>query len=274
MKQNAGVQSLFIVSLPRSLSMLTFRVCRDALGLAAPSWAVGGEILNHDLHRLGPWPRGAQEGGKYLTETNDPQRVRAAIDFLEAVASPRGRVYKDVVNPFVLAGWEGLPAFGVLKIRRDVADVATAMLSRGWSYPANAAPEGGTWRDRAGRRVVAHRAWRTAARRVLPTLAYGRATSALLRDDVLRGLLRAERVLDTMPGVSVAYDDLVRDEEALRNALRQLYPEADLPPLGYLDDAFRRERAQVLRRRDSSSYVRLRDRVAALRAEAIPSTSG
>jgi hypothetical protein len=87
-------------------------------------------------------------------------------------------------------------------------------------------------------------------------------------------LLRAERVLDTLPGVSIAYGDLIRDEEALRNALQQLYPEADLPALGYLDDAFRRERAQVLRRRDSLSFVRLRDRVAALRAEAIPSTSG
>jgi hypothetical protein len=273
MKQNAGVQSLFIVSLPRSLSMLTFGVCRDALGLAAPSWAVGGEILNHDLHRLGPWPRADQEGGKYLTETNDPRRMRAATDFLDTVANPRGHVYKDVVNPFVLAGWEGLPAFGVLKIRRDVAEVAAAMLARGWSYPAHAAP-GGTWRDRAGRRVVAHRAWRTVARRLLSTRSYGRATCGLLRDDVLRGLLRAERVLDAMPGVSVAFDDLVRDEEALRGALQRLYPDAAIAPLRYQDDAFRRERTQGLRRRDSRAFAKLRARIEALRTEAIPSTSG
>ena len=51
--------SLFVVSLPRSLSSFLYVAAARAIGLAEPAWTSDGEILNRDrvprrLQRLGP----------------------------------------------------------------------------------------------------------------------------------------------------------------------------------------------------------------------------
>ena len=42
------MHSLFIVSLPRSLSSQTYELCTKAIGLKEPRWTTHGEILNAD----------------------------------------------------------------------------------------------------------------------------------------------------------------------------------------------------------------------------------
>ena len=42
------MRSLFVVSLPRSLSSLLYVAASRALGLAEPGWTTDGEILNRD----------------------------------------------------------------------------------------------------------------------------------------------------------------------------------------------------------------------------------
>ena len=92
--------SLFVLSLPRSMSTFTFRVCRDALGLKQPSWAENGEILNHEMLALSQWPKLADEAHKYLTSEGDPVRFARVTEFLDTLANPAGYIYRDVVNPF------------------------------------------------------------------------------------------------------------------------------------------------------------------------------
>ena len=44
----ADLRSLFVVSLPRSLSSLLYEAAAVSLGLAQPGWTTDGEILNRD----------------------------------------------------------------------------------------------------------------------------------------------------------------------------------------------------------------------------------
>ncbi len=264
------MKSLFIVSLPRSLSTVTFRACRDALGLEAPSWVANGEVLNHDLHLLGRWPKLMDEGHKYIARENDAVRFEQAGDFLETVAKTEGYIYKDVVNLFVLAEWLSSRDFRVLKIKRDLAEVGYAALHRGWYFPAQAASGKSSLRTRAGSSLANHYAWAVLARRALRTRTHARATAALLQDDVLRGLLRAERVLDELPGLTVEYADLINDETVLRSALQQLYPEVEIPNLDYIDEKFRQKRLLRADRKLSNRFRRIQRRIERLRMEAAP----
>ena len=47
-RAHAELGSLFVVSLPRSLSSLLYVAAAHALGLAEPTWTSDGEILNRD----------------------------------------------------------------------------------------------------------------------------------------------------------------------------------------------------------------------------------
>jgi hypothetical protein len=217
------LRSLFLVSLPRSLSSLLYQRIRPALGLAEPVWTSDGEILN--LHRFAHLPPGCDLEGLRFTPPgpSEDDRFDRLTAFLDQATVREGFFYKDVVQPFVVARW--LPASGLaaLRIERPLADVALSMLDRGWHYPqaAATAAEAGEDPERA----------------------------------LLTGLARAGQALAAVPGPVLRYDDLIADEEPLAAALRQLY--GDVPAPRYLDDDFKAVREAVLARRRSARWERL-----------------
>jgi len=259
-------RSLFILSLPRSLSTRVYRIARQALALQRPSWTHNGEILNHDLFALSKWPNLLDEGHKYVTRENDPGRFARIQEFLDQATRPTGMIYKDVVHPFVLAEWRGLEAFCVLKIERDLVEVAEAMLRHGWAYPRAAAPRNDPSLRSPGSRFARLYLWSTLARRLMRVRWHMRLTAWLCRDAVLKGLILAERTLARLPGETVSFDDLVADEEVLRAALRRLYPEIEVPALRYIDEKFVQRREAALQRRNTRRHRRLAERITALRS--------
>jgi hypothetical protein len=216
------LRSLFVLSLPRSLSSLLYVAAARAIGLSEPTWTSDGEILNRDrvprrLQRMAP----ADE--RFTLLGSAPDTFASMTGYLDRAALRQGFAYKDVVQPFVIGGWEGLGDFRVLKVRRDVAEVAYTMLKRQWLYPARAAS------------VFDAHPWA-----------------------LVEGLVRAEAVLDALPGETVDYADAVLDQEPLELALRRLYPDAPLAPLGYIDRGFARTRRRLeAERRDSLVFRRL-----------------
>jgi len=213
--------SLFVVSLPRSLSSLVYRESRRALGLQRPRWTEAGEILN--LARYVLMPRQNRiEGFKY-TQDRDQPLFDAVVDFLDQTVQPTGFAYKDVVQIFAVCRWLPRSPCRVLRIERSVPDVALAMLSRGWIYPASSATE--------GREPI---------------------------KAVIEGLHQAEVRLRALDAVTVRYDDLVASEEPLYRALHELYPGHPLRHRRYRDEDFEHKRKQVMERRRSSDYATIR----------------
>lgn len=213
------MRSLFVVSLPRSLSSLLYQTLRRTLGLAEPVWTSDGEVLN--LHRFAHLPEGSEvEGLRFTAPERDPERFDRLVAFLDQSIVREGFLYKDVVQPFVVARW--LPGSGVaaLRIERPLADVAYAMSERGWLYPRAAADhKGGPERE------------------------------------LIAGLIRASRALAEIPGPVVRFDELIQDEEPLAAALRSIY--GDVPAPRYLDEGFRAVREEVLRRRETGRWHHL-----------------
>jgi hypothetical protein len=224
------IGSLFVVSLPRSLSSLLYVAAAHAIGLAEPNWTSAGEILNRErvprrLQSMAP----ADE--RFTLLGSAPDAFASMTSYLDSAARRRGFAYKDVVQPFVLGGWEGLGDFKVLKVRRNVAEVAYTMLKRQWLYPARAAS------------VFDEHPWA-----------------------LVEGLVRAEVVLDALPGETVEYADAVLDHQALETALQRLYPDAQLIPFRYIDRGFARTRGRLeTERRGSLVFRRLESIVAAVR---------
>jgi hypothetical protein len=224
--------SLFVVSLPRSLSSLLYVAATHAIGLAEPAWTSDGEILNRD--RV---PRRLQSRApadeRFTLLGAAPDAFASMTSYLDHAAQRRGFAYKDVVQPFVLGGWEGLGDFKVLKVRRNVAEVAYTMLKRQWLYPARAAS------------VFEEHPWA-----------------------LVEGLVRAEAVLDALPGETVEYADAVLDHGPLEAALCRLYPEAHLAPPRYIDRGFARTRGRLeADRRGSLVFRRLEWIVSAVREQ-------
>jgi hypothetical protein len=224
------LRSLFVVSLPRSLSSLLYVAAAGAIGLAEPTWTSDGEILNRDrvprrLQTLAP----ADE--RFTLLGSAPDSFASMTSYLDHAALRQGFAYKDVVQPFVIGGWEGLGEFEVLKVRRNVAEVAYTMLKRQWLYPARAAS------------VFEAHPWA-----------------------LVEGLVRAEAVLDALPGETVEYADAVLDHSALERALRRLYPDAPLASPSYIDRGFARTRRRLeAERRSSLVFRRIEWIVAAVR---------
>jgi hypothetical protein len=224
------VRSLFVVSLPRSLSSLLYVAAARALGLAEPAWTSDGEILNRDrvprrLQSLAP----ADE--RFTLLGSAPDVFAGMTSYLDRAALRQGFAYKDVVQPFVIGGWEGLGEFKVLKVRRNIAEVAYTMLKRRWLYPARAAS------------VFDAHPWA-----------------------LVEGLVRAEAVLDALPGETVEYAEAVLDHEPLEAALRRLYPDAPVASVRYIDRGFTRTRRRLeAERRDSLVFRRLEGIVSAVR---------
>ena len=226
----SDLRSLFVVSLPRSLSSLLYVAAARAIGLAEPDWTSDGEILNRDrvprrLQSLAP------RDERFTLLGSAPDAFASMTSYLDSTALRQGFAYKDVVQPFVIGGWEGLGDFKVLKVRRNVAEVAYTMLKRQWLYPAHAAS------------VFEDHPWA-----------------------FVEGLVRAEAVLDALPGETVDYADAVFGYRSLEEALGRLYPDAELGPLGYIDRGFARTRRRLeAERRDSLVYRRLEWIVSAVR---------
>jgi hypothetical protein len=224
------LRSLFVVSLPRSLSSLLYVAAARAIGLGEPTWTSDGEILNRArvprrMQSLAP----ADE--RFTLLGSAPDVFAGLTSYLDGAALRQGFAYKDVVQPFVIGGWEGLGDFKVLKVRRNVAEVAYTMLKRQWLYPARAAS------------VFEAHPWA-----------------------LVEGLVRAEAVLDALPGETVDYADAVFDHDPLEAALRRLYPDAPLAPLRYIDRGFARTRRRLeAERRDSLVFRRLEWIVTAVR---------
>jgi hypothetical protein len=222
--------SLFVLSLPRSLSSLLYVAAARAIGLAEPTWTSDGEILNRDrvprrLQSLAP------AGERFTLLGSAPDVFASMTSYLDRSAQRHGFAYKDVVQPFVIGGWEGLGDFKVLKVRRNVAEVAYTMLKRQWLYPA-----------RAASMFEAH-PWA-----------------------LVEGLVRAEAVLDALPGETVEYADAVLAHESLELALRRLYPDAPLAAPRYIDRGFARTRQRLeAERRGSLVFRRLEWIAAAVR---------
>jgi hypothetical protein len=235
----SNTPSLFVVALPRSLSTEIFERARSALSLAAPTWTSAGEILNSGRWRM----LAREDDGDRFTTTRETARFEQWTRFLDDVVQPRGRAYKDVVQPFVCARWlTQAQAHGhaprVLRVRRPLADVAWSMLEAGWRYPARAAATGGHDIDR-----------------------------------LLSGLLRARDALSEPAAVEIDFDALMRGEDALATALRRLYPDIDATDiegtnLRFADDRFRAHSATVLARRDTPRWRMLDARIRALEADA------
>lgn len=222
--------SLFVLSLPRSLSSLLYVAAARAVGLAEPAWTSDGEILNRD--RV---PRRLQSRApadeRFTLLGSAPETFACMTAYLDRAAVRQGFAYKDVVQPFVIGGWEGLGDFRVLKVRRNVAEVAYTMLKRQWLYPARAAS------------VFDAHPWA-----------------------LIEGLVRAEEVLDALPGETVDYADAVLDHGPLEAALRRLYPEVPLAPLRYIDRGFARTRRRLeADRRGSLVFRRIEWIVSAVR---------
>jgi hypothetical protein len=220
------LNSLFVISLPRSLSSLTYYIARVALGLKAPSWTTDGEILNVDRFALYPGPS-EDTSRKFIVKEHDPVRFQCAMDFLDQATVPSGFAYKDVVHPFVVSEWLRSSEFRVVRIKRNLTDVVFSMLAHKWLYP------------------------RAASRNQTDAEAA-----------VIEGVVRADMALDRVPGEHVDFDDLINDESFLRNALLKLYPSAPVLTFQYLNEkfcAFRDE--QVLHRRTFDEYKRLEEKV-------------
>jgi hypothetical protein len=224
-------RSLFVVSLPRSLSSLLYVAAARAIGLAEPAWTSDGEILNRDrvprrLHSLAP-----ADDERFTLLGSAPDAFAGLTSYLDTAAVRQGFAYKDVVQPFVIGGWEGLGDFRVLKVRRDVSEVAYTMLKRQWLYPARAAS------------VFDAHPWA-----------------------LVEGLVRAEAVLEALPGETVDYADAVLDHDPLEAALQRLYPDTPVARLGYIDRRFAWTRRRLeAERRNSLVFRRLEWIVSAVR---------
>jgi len=216
--------SLFIVSLPRSLSSMIYYIARVVLGLNAPSWTSDGEILNIDRYALYPGPR-HDMSIKFLLKEKNAALFQVAIDFLNQATVPAGFAYKDVVQPFVVSEWLRSSRFCVLRIKRDLTDVAFYMLRQGWHYPRFASRSEGD-----------------------------------LEEMVIEGIIRADMALDCVPGEQVDYDNLMADESVLRNVLVKLYPNHAIQEFRY-KDSFRAIGDTILQRRSSDQYKMLNEKV-------------
>jgi len=216
------LRSLFVVSLPRSLSSLLYVAAARAIGLAQPTGTSDGEILNRDRMPR-PQQHLAPANARFTLLGPAPDAFAGLTSYLDRSAVRQGFAYKDVVQPFVIGGWEGLGDFRVLKVRRDLAEVAYTMLKREWLYPAHAAS------------VFDAHPWA-----------------------LVEGLVRAEAVLDALPGETVEYAHAVLGHEPLEAALRRLYPDAPFTPVGYIDRRFARTRGRLeAERRNSLVFRRL-----------------
>lgn len=225
------MKSLFVVSLPRSLSTVVYHASRLALGLQEPIWTSDGEVLNNDRFALYGGPTHDQ-GLKFVRQDKEPLVFQQLLAFAGDVLKIEGVGYKDTVQPFLLSTFLRDKDFAVLKIKRDLKDVCYSMLERRWFYPALAAEK-----------------------------------STCLEDAVVEGLIRAEEAIDSIPGETVYYQDVIENEQVLRNSLMSLYPNERVKRFSFIDDDFRQTTHKVLQRTKTDLYQEIAQRVERVRID-------
>ena len=72
---------------------------------------------------------------------------------------------------------------------------------------------------------------------------------------VIKGLLRAQEALDSIPGEEVDFDRLIADEGSLHSALTSLYRGVRIKDPRYIDYKFRARRDEVMGRRHTQEYA-------------------
>lgn len=195
--------SLFVISLPRSLSSAIFHMSRLALKLSEPDWTSDGEILNLDRVKT-PILKEVGSFRKFTKIDQHPNEIASIHKFLDKTVQVNNQIYKDVVQPFAMASWLKKHSFPVLIIERNLAEIAYPMVVRDWTYPANAATESGN-----------------------DTLS-----------KVISGLKAAELELQKIDGERIKYNELIYDETVLQKALQKLYPQKKVPTVRFIDDQF------------------------------------
>ena len=215
------IRSLFVVALPTSLSCVVYKAARNSLGLQHPSWTSDGEFLNADRFVLISEPN-ADGNRKFTVEEEERAHFKRITDFLDQVVVSHGFAYKDVVQPFVVSQWikKNLPP--TLKVKRNIADVAYSMIIKNkWHYPKRLFPD-----------------------------------TEPVELAVIRGLLRAQKALDSIPGEEVDFDRLIEDEGSLYSALTSLYGDGvRIKYPRYIDHKFRARRDEVMGRRRTQEYA-------------------
>lgn len=229
------MRSLFVLSLPRSLSTEVHRTCCASLGLQSPTWTTDGEVMNLDRFVL----QGLHNAAfPKFVHPRHGDIFAGSKQFLSHIYVEEGFCYKDVVQPFVVSAWlrEGPPR-PVLKIRPNIAHVAFAMLHRKWLYPTVVSRQSGS-----------------------------------MLTMMVEGLLAAEAALDKVPGESIVFDDLIDDWSNLRSALERLYPGERVTPIGRAHD-FERRGDEIRARRNLDLYKQLADIECEMRDRLLPSVA-
>ena len=213
------------------MSTVIYQASRLALSLAEPLWTSDGEVLNNDRFAL--YGGSTHETGqKYVRQEKEPLLFQKLLAFTQDIVKTEGVAYKDVVHPFLLSTFLRDKEFRVLKIKRDLTDVCYSMLRMKWFYPARAAEK-----------------------------------SISLDDAIIEGLIRAEEAIDSIAGETIYYDDVIENEEALRNSLVALYPDEKVKRFTFIDDDFRKRTEKILKRRETDSYQEIAQRVERVRLE-------
>jgi hypothetical protein len=215
------MRSLFVLSLPRSLSTVVYHAARLSLGLPEPQWTTDGEILNAD--RIALSESQTNDSSKYVQQSRDATMFARVSALMGDVVRGEGGAYKDVVNPFVAAAWLRARDLAVIKVQRDIVDVAFSMRERQWLYPAVASTTTAASGDRA----------------------------------LLEGLHLAWQAIELVPGETISYDDVVHDDAVLHAALRRLYPDTKVMRARFIDEDFVATRDAILARRESEDFQHL-----------------
>ena len=227
-----GLPSLFVVSLPRSFSSYAYLLARSALWMREPRFTTFGEILNFGRFDKSYAPSQGTLPSFFIRQDREPAAFHQSTAFLDRVVGAHGFAYKDVVQPFIVAAWlHARKEFRILHIRRNLADVAIAMLELKWFYPASAAN-----------------------------------CNTDVESAMVEGLVLADNVLATLPAVTVEYEDLVRDGTALSAALSRLYPECECPSIRFRNHQLGAEDARTITLRASPRYPVLERKIHDLQA--------
>jgi glycosyltransferase involved in cell wall biosynthesis len=237
-RQNDEAPSLIVIGLPRSLTSLTYQWSARALALRRPSWTTDGELLNADRFTFAPSSERAAAAQHFLSGA-DGGAYDACLEFARTVIQPRGHAYKIVTQPSIVnamvAGGD-LASLRFLRIVRNLPDVALALIQRGWMYPSRLDGDDSS------------------------------------PEGLLRGLLRAQRLLREVPAIEVHYDDIVWRPKVLGDKLQALYPELTVEegsPHLLQGEGFERARDEILARRETEEYRQLQELLSRIEGTAI-----
>ena len=197
---------------------MTYDICRKMIRHNAPDWTTSGEITNSDRFSIAA----KQKFGhlpKFIRKEQDPMLADKVWSILDENIKPVEYVYKDVTQPFLVAEWLAAHDYPTLILHRHPVDVAFAMWQKEWFYPAASV-----------------------------------SLETTLKRKMMTGLCDAQKVLATVQGVSVHFEQMLHDETLVQSALKELYCSNTLPVVRYLYPEFRNYSSQVKLRKENPLY--------------------